>query len=52
METISVPERIGAAMLIGTSLVIGLCPSLLLNWIEPCLRSELFQRLLAKGGAL
>ncbi|MEY4387596.1 MAG: dehydrogenase subunit [Verrucomicrobiota bacterium] len=52
MEPISVPERIGAVMLIGTSLVIGLCPSLLLNWIEPCLRSELFQRLLAKGGAL
>jgi hypothetical protein len=39
-------------MLIATSLVIGLFPSLLLNWIEPCLRSELFQRLLAKGGAL
>jgi NADH-quinone oxidoreductase subunit M len=52
MEPVSVPERIGAAMLIATSMAIGLCPSLLLNWIEPCLRSELFQRLLAKGGAL
>ena len=52
MEAITTPERIGAAMLIATSLAIGLCPSLLLNWIEPCLRSELFQRLLAQGGGL
>lgn len=52
MEPISVPERIGAAMLIGTSLLIGLCPNLLLNWIEPCLNSPLFQRVLEKGGSL
>jgi NADH-quinone oxidoreductase subunit M len=49
MEPISVPERIGAALLIGTALLIGLWPSLLLDWIEPCLKSPLFERLL-KGG--
>jgi NADH-quinone oxidoreductase subunit M len=52
MEPISVPERIAAVLLIGTSLLIGLYPSLLLNWIEPCLRSDLFKRLLEKGGSL
>jgi NADH-quinone oxidoreductase subunit M len=52
MGPITVPERIGAVMLIGTSLLIGLCPNLLLNWIEPCLKAPLFQRLLEKGGAL
>jgi NADH-quinone oxidoreductase subunit M len=51
MEPISVPERIGAVMLIATSLVIGLFPGLLLDWIQPCLNSPLFERLL-KGGSL
>jgi len=51
MEPISVPERIAAVLLIGTSLVVGLYPSVLLNWIEPCMRSPLFERLL-KGGSL
>ena len=52
VEPITTPERIGAVMLIATSLVIGLWPQLLLDWIEPCLKSELFQRLLAKGDSL
>ncbi len=51
LEPISVPERIGAAMLLAASLVIGLFPSLLLDWIQPCLNSPLFERLL-KGGSL
>jgi len=51
LEPISVPERIGAIMLLATSLVIGLFPSLLLNWIQPCWNSPLFERLL-KGGSL
>jgi NADH-quinone oxidoreductase subunit M len=50
MEPISVPERAGAVLLIAASLVIGLFPTLLMNWIEPCLRSPLFARLL-NGGA-
>jgi NADH-quinone oxidoreductase subunit M len=51
LEPISVPERIGAVMLLAASLVIGLFPGLLLNWIQPCLSSSMFERLL-KGGAL
>ncbi|HTY88425.1 MAG TPA: NADH-quinone oxidoreductase subunit M [Candidatus Acidoferrum sp.] len=49
LDPISTPERIGAAMLLAASLVIGLFPGLLLNWIQPCLASPLFERLL-KGG--
>jgi NADH-quinone oxidoreductase subunit M len=49
MEPISVPERFGAVMLIGASLVIGLFPGLLMNWIEPCFKSSLFARLLSGG---
>ena len=51
LEPISIPERFGAVILIGASLVIGLFPGLLMNWIEPCFKSDLFRRLLT-GGAL
>jgi len=51
LDPISVPERIGAVMLIAASLIIGLFPGLLLHWIQPCLNSPLFERLL-KGGSL
>ena len=46
MEPISMPERFGAVILIGAALVIGLFPGLLMNWIEPCFKSPLFERLL------
>jgi NADH-quinone oxidoreductase subunit M len=49
LEPISIPEKIGAVMLIGASLVIGLFPGLLMNWIEPCFKSSLFKRLLEGG---
>ncbi len=49
LEPISVPERFGAVMLIGASLIIGLFPGLLMNWIEPCFKSPLFARLLGGG---
>jgi NADH-quinone oxidoreductase subunit M len=49
LEPISVPERFGAVLLIGAALVIGLFPNLLMNWIEPCFKSQLFEHLL-KGG--
>ena len=39
-----------AVLLIAASLIIGLFPTLLMNWIEPCFRSPLFSRLL-NGGA-
>jgi NADH-quinone oxidoreductase subunit M len=49
LEPISVPERIGAAVLIATSLLIGLYPRLLLDLISPSFSSPLFDWL-AKGG--
>jgi len=49
MDAISVPERLGAVMFIGTSLVIGLYPRLLLDVIVPSFDSPLFEWL-KKGG--
>ncbi|HVY69498.1 MAG TPA: NADH-quinone oxidoreductase subunit M, partial [Verrucomicrobiae bacterium] len=43
MEPVSVPERFGAVILIGASLVIGLYPRLLLDLIVPSLQGPLFQ---------
>ncbi len=48
-EPISVPEKLGAALLILTALVIGLYPKLLLDLIVPSLDSNLFSWL-SKGG--
>jgi NADH-quinone oxidoreductase subunit M len=49
-EPITGPERAGAVLLIAASLIIGVFPTLLMNWIEPCFRSPMFARLL-NGGA-
>jgi NADH-quinone oxidoreductase subunit M len=49
-DPISVPERIGAAILIGTTLTIGLFPGLLLNLIVPTLNPSHFHFLAAAGG--
>jgi NADH-quinone oxidoreductase subunit M len=49
IEPISVPERIGAFMLIGVSLLVGLYPRLLLDVIVPSFDSPLFDWL-RKGG--
>jgi NADH-quinone oxidoreductase subunit M len=49
LDPISVPERLGAVLLIGTSLLIGLFPELILRWIVPSLHSELF-RAFTQGG--
>jgi NADH-quinone oxidoreductase subunit M len=45
LPPISIPERIGAVILIGVSLLIGLYPQLLLNRIIPALNSPLFDGL-------
>jgi NADH-quinone oxidoreductase subunit M len=50
-EPISVPERIGAAILMSITLLIGLRPSLLLDLIVPSLNSPLMSHLV-KGGPL
>lgn len=50
LDDISVPERIGAAMLLATTLLIGLYPRLLLDLIVPALNSPLMEKVM-KGGA-
>ena len=49
LEPISIPERIGAVLLIGTSLLIGLYPRLLLDLISQSFVLPLFDSL-PKGG--
>jgi NADH-quinone oxidoreductase subunit M len=49
-EPISIPERLGAAMLIAVSLIVGLYPKILLDVIVPSFNSPLFDWL-RKGGA-
>jgi NADH-quinone oxidoreductase subunit M len=49
LEPITAPERAGAVLLIAAALVIGLFPTLLMDWIEPCLKSSMFARLLIGG---
>ena len=50
MDGISVPERLGAVMLIGVALVVGLYPRILMDVIVPSFNSPLFEWL-NKGGA-
>lgn len=51
MSPISIPERIGAVLLIGASLLVGLYPKVLLKIIVPSFDSPLFDWL-RKGGGL
>jgi NADH-quinone oxidoreductase subunit M len=46
---ISTPERVGAAILLGTTLIIGLFPRLLLDLIGPSFNSSLFDELRKVG---
>jgi len=50
LAAISTPERIGAALLILASLVIGLYPRLLLDLIGPSFSNSLFDALRKRGG--
>jgi NADH-quinone oxidoreductase subunit M len=50
MEAITIPERIGAALLIAIMLLIGLYPRLLLDLIVPALSSPLMSNVLKGGG--
>ena len=51
LSDISVPERLAAVLLLAVSLVIGLYPAVLMNWIRPAFESPMFDRLL-RGGLL
>jgi NADH-quinone oxidoreductase subunit M len=50
LDPISIPERLGAAILIGASLAVGLYPHLLLRVIVPSFNSPLFEWLKRGGG--
>ena len=45
LPPISFPERLGAVILIGASVLVGLYPQMLLNIIIPALNSPLFEGL-------
>lgn len=45
MESITVPERLGAVLLLGSTLAVGLYPRWLLDWIEPALAADYFEGL-------
>jgi NADH-quinone oxidoreductase subunit M len=47
---ITVPERLGAVILIGLTIALGLYPRLLLDWILPALQSPLFDGVRRAGG--
>ena len=47
---ITLAEKSGAVLLLTATILIGLKPDLLLDWINPALQSPLFQAVL-KGGA-
>jgi NADH-quinone oxidoreductase subunit M len=49
LEPISVPERVGAALLIAVTFIVGVYPRLLLDGIVPAFGSPLFEAL-RKGG--
>ncbi|MDR1496947.1 MAG: NADH-quinone oxidoreductase subunit M [Puniceicoccales bacterium] len=42
-EPVTLPEKVGAALLIGASVIVGICPGLLIDWIVPALASPLMQ---------
>ncbi len=50
LQPITIPERIGAAILIAITLLIGLYPRLLLDLIVPALNSPLMSKVLKGGG--
>lgn len=49
LPPITWPERAGALLLVGATILLGVKPDLLLNWIVPSLHSPLFQAVV-KGG--
>jgi NADH-quinone oxidoreductase subunit M len=50
LAAISIPERIGAVLLLATTLVIGVYPRLLLDFIEPSFKAGMMHGLLKGAG--
>lgn len=49
LEPITLQEKLGAGLLVGASLLLGLKPDLLLAWVTPALHSPLLQAALNGG---
>ncbi|MBS0662719.1 MAG: NADH-quinone oxidoreductase subunit M [Verrucomicrobia bacterium] len=49
LEPISLAEKLGALLLLATTVLIGLKPDLILDWVTPALQSPLFQAVVQKG---
>ena len=49
MEPLTLPEKAGATLLIAATVIVGLKPDLLLDWIMPALQSPAFALTLTKG---
>jgi NADH-quinone oxidoreductase subunit M len=49
LPPITLPEKLGAILLIASSVTVGLFPHLLLNIVEPAFNSPLFEAL-RRGG--
>lgn len=45
------PEKLGALLLLGAAIYVGLCPDSLLDWIRPALAAPFFHPYLAGGAA-
>jgi NADH-quinone oxidoreductase subunit M len=43
LEPITLAEKAGALLLVGATVLVGLKPDLLLDWINPALQSPLLQ---------
>jgi len=51
LEPITLPEKLGAALLILAMVYVGLNPDALLRWIQPALESPLFRAALTGGAS-
>jgi len=50
LAAITIPERAGAVLLLATTLLVGIYPRILLDWIRPSFDSPLMQTLVKGGG--
>jgi NADH-quinone oxidoreductase subunit M len=49
-EPVTWPEKTGALLLVAATLLIGLKPDLVLDWVTPSLQSPLLQAIWQGGG--
>ncbi|MDQ5979831.1 MAG: NADH-quinone oxidoreductase subunit [Verrucomicrobiota bacterium] len=49
LDSITWPEKLGALLLLGATIFLGLSPDTLFDWIRPALQSPVFQSILTGG---